>query len=99
MALASTTSDRHRLQRSCRMRVALAAFVAMLALAFFMLRDTIGGPTPSGPSLAGDAGMAPGPPGAAAGTEAPGLADVLRSIKPAGAPGPAPSIPSAPRAP
>ena len=93
MALASSTSSR-RLHPSCRLRMALA-FAAVFAFAFFLGRAPAGTSASSSSLTAGAAAKPPIRPSGAAGTEAPGLADVLRSIRPVGAVGKPPSNPIA----
>ena len=92
MGLAKSKSDRRRLLGSCRLGTVLA-LVVVLASVFFLGQAPAGIP-PNSPSTAGEVAKAPLRMDAAAGTEAPGLADVIRTIKPVDTTGTPPSTPA-----
>ena len=70
------------------------AFAVVFAFAFFLGRAPAGTSAPSSSLTAGEAAKVPIRPSGAAGTEAPGLVDILRSIKPAGTTGKPPPNPA-----
>ena len=92
MALANATSSRRRLHPPCRVRMALA-LAAVFAFAFFLGRAPAGTSAPSRLSTVDREEGTSARPKGAAGTEAPALADVLRSSRPVRAPGIASSHP------
>ena len=92
MALGCSTSSR-RLHPSCRLSMALA-FALVFAFAFFLGRAPAGTAAPSSSLKAGETATAPIRSSGAAGTEAPGLVDILRSIKPVRATGTPPPNPA-----